>query len=65
MCMGAIIQARIERLVFGCKGPKAGACGSVFDLNPFALYHRVEVAAGILETECRDLLKEFFKKLRK
>lgn len=64
MCMGAIIQARIERLVFGCFDPKAGACGSIFNLNQFAFNHRVKVESEILAAECRDLLRGFFKKLR-
>lgn len=64
MCMGAIIQARIDRLVFGCGDPKAGACGGVFDLNQFPFNHRVQVASGVLETPCRELLQKFFKKLR-
>jgi len=64
MCMGAIIQARIDRLVFGCRDLKAGACGSVLDLNQYPFNHRVTVESGVLETECRDLLQNFFKKLR-
>jgi tRNA(adenine34) deaminase len=61
MCMGAIAQARISRLVFGAYDPKAGAAGSVIDLTESkALNHRFEVNGGVLEDECGELLKEFF-----
>jgi len=61
MCMGAIAQARISRLVFGAYDPKAGAAGSVIDLTDSpALNHRFETNGGILEDECGELLKEFF-----
>ncbi len=65
MCLGAIILARIPRLVFGAHDPKAGACGSVLDFaDNERLNHRVEVAGGILEQESRQLLKGFFRALR-
>ena len=65
MCMGAIAQARISRLVFGAYDPKAGAAGSVIDLTDSpALNHRFEVNGGILETDCGDLLKKFFEARR-
>jgi tRNA(adenine34) deaminase len=65
MCAGAIIQARISRLVFGAKDPKAGACGSVFNLpSERRLNHRVTVCGGILERECQDLMQTFFRGLR-
>jgi tRNA(adenine34) deaminase len=65
MCLGAIILARIPRLVFAAKDPKAGACGSVLDFanNP-RLNHRVEVVGGILEEDSQRMLSEFFKQLR-
>jgi tRNA(adenine34) deaminase len=65
MCLGAVILARIPRLVFGARDPKAGACGSVLDFasNPH-LNHRVEVVGGILEDESQRLLSDFFKELR-
>jgi tRNA(adenine34) deaminase len=65
MCLGAIILARIPRLVFGAKDPKAGACGSVLDFakDP-RLNHRVDVIGGILEEESQRLLTQFFKDLR-
>jgi tRNA(adenine34) deaminase len=66
MCFGAIILARIPRVVFGARDPKAGACGSVFDLPAeHRLNHRVSVTGGILEQESQALLQKFFKELRK
>ena len=65
MCAGAMIHARIQRLVFGARDAKAGATGSVLNvLNHPKLNHRVEVASGILEEECRDLLSRFFRARR-
>jgi tRNA(adenine34) deaminase len=65
MCIGAIILARIHRVVFGAKDPKAGACGSVFDLtNEPRLNHRVEIVGGLLEEESQALLQQFFRQLR-
>ncbi len=66
MCMGAIIQARVERLVFACHDPKAGACGSLYDMSRDSrLNHRVEADFGILKAEAGLLLREFFKGLRR
>ncbi|HLZ34894.1 MAG TPA: tRNA adenosine(34) deaminase TadA [Nitrospira sp.] len=65
MCLGAIILARIPRVVFGAPDPKAGACGSVLNFtNEPRLNHRVEVLGGVLEEESQTLLKQFFKQLR-
>lgn len=65
MCLGAIILARIPRVVFGAKDPKAGACGSVFDFTDEPkLNHRVEVRGGILEQESQTLIQHFFRQLR-
>ncbi|MBI5410655.1 MAG: nucleoside deaminase [Nitrospirae bacterium] len=65
MCAGAIIQSRITRLVFGAKDPKAGACGSVFNLpDERRLNHKVEVLGGVLERESQDLIQTFFRRLR-
>lgn len=65
MCTGAIIQSRIARLVFGAWDPKAGACGSIFDIPAERrLNHRVEVLGGILEQESQALLQQFFQQLR-
>ena len=61
MCIGAMIQARIQRLVFGAYDPKAGAAGSVLDLGgKRELNHRIEVNGGLLEVECSSILKEYF-----
>ncbi|MBH0185878.1 MAG: nucleoside deaminase, partial [Nitrospira sp.] len=65
MCAGAIVQARIARLVFGAWDPKAGACGSLFDIPADRrLNHRVEVMGGILEQESQALLQNFFRPKR-
>lgn len=64
MCMGAVINARIDRVVFGAYDYKAGACGSVMDLTKFGLNHKVDVEGGILKEECVCILKSFFQNLR-
>lgn len=65
MCVGAMIHARIERLVFGAYDHKTGAAGSVFDLaNTGKLNHNVEVTGGILAEPCGTILKNFFKQRR-
>jgi tRNA(adenine34) deaminase len=65
MCIGAIVLARIDRLVFGARDPKAGAVYSVFNIGTDTkLNHSVEVREGVLETECSALLKDFFSKIR-
>jgi tRNA(adenine34) deaminase len=65
MCIGAIILARIPRVVFGARDPKAGACGSVLDFtNEPRLNHRVEVLGGLLEQESQTLIHQFFRQLR-
>ncbi|MBH0185884.1 MAG: nucleoside deaminase [Nitrospira sp.] len=66
MCAGAIVQSRIPRLVFGAWDPKAGACGSLFDIpSDHRLNHRVDdVVGGILEKESQTLLREFFRPKR-
>ena len=64
MCAGAIINSRIERVVFGASDPKAGSVGSVTDLFTFPYNWKPEVRAGCMEDECAALLTEFFKKLR-
>jgi tRNA(adenine34) deaminase len=61
MCAGAIVLARVARLVFGASDPKAGACGSVLDVTGEArLNHRPQVADGLLARECGELLSSFF-----
>jgi len=65
MCAGAIIQSRISRLVFGARDPKAGACGSVFNLpDERRLNHRVQVIGGVMEQESQELMQTFFRNLR-
>ena len=61
MCAGAIVLARVPRVVYGATDPKAGACGSVLDvLGEPRLNHRPEVAGGLLAAECGELLSAFF-----
>jgi tRNA(adenine34) deaminase len=65
MCAGAILHARIARLVYAAPDPKAGACGSVLAvLNHPQLNHKVEVTSGILADECGTMLTEFFRARR-
>jgi len=65
MCAGAIVLARLPRLVFGARDPKAGAVGSLYDIPRDArLNHTVEVTAGVLEAECGGILTEFFRRKR-
>jgi tRNA(adenine34) deaminase len=66
MCMGAILLARVERVVFGCLDPKGGAAGSLYDLSDDRrLNHRVAVTAGVREAECAGILSDFFAALRR
>jgi tRNA(adenine34) deaminase len=66
MCMGAALNARIPRLVFGAFDPKTGAAGSLYNLaNDSRLNHKIELISGIREEECGTLLKEFFRIRRK
>ncbi len=66
MCSGAIIQARIKRVVVGCMNPKAGCAGSILNLLQMEEFnHQAELETGVLEEECSLLMKEFFKELRK
>ena len=66
MCAGAIMNARINRLVFGTKDPRAGACGSVYNLpeDPKSVFH-VDVTSGVLEQKCSSILQVFFRLKRK
>ena len=65
MCMGALVQARIERLVFGAYDPKAGAAGSAIDLSDSPSFnHRFEINGGVLAEECGALLEAFFESRR-
>ena len=65
MCGGAIINARIPRVVFGTRDIRFGAFGSCIDLPKIPLNHTPEITGGILEEECRTILSEYFKKKRK
>lgn len=65
MCTGAIVQARIPRVVIGCMNPKAGCAGSVINLLQMdAFMHKAEITYGVLESECSAMLSDFFKDLR-
>lgn len=65
MCSGAIVQARMKRVYIGCMNPKAGCAGSIFNLLQVPEFnHQVEITKGILEDECSQILKDFFKGLR-
>jgi tRNA(adenine34) deaminase len=65
MCIGAMINARVARLKFGAWDDKAGAVGSVYDLGRDGrLSHRIEIYAGVMEAECAELLREFFRARR-
>jgi tRNA(adenine34) deaminase len=65
MCAGAIVQARIPRLVIGCMNPKAGCCGSVLDMtNEKGFNHQVDVTSGVMGDDCSEMLKSFFRELR-
>lgn len=66
MCAGAMILARIDRLVYGASDPKAGACGSTIDVpGNRSVNHRLEITSGVLQEECSEILKEFFRNKRR
>ncbi len=65
MCAGAMVQARLDRLVFGAYDPKAGAAGTLFDIvRDERLNHSLEVVGGVLEEECAGILQKFFRERR-
>lgn len=64
MCMGAIINARIDQVVFGAYDPKAGCCGTLADFNKLGFNHKPEILGGIRELRCQQLLSDFFAQLR-
>ena len=64
MCAGAIINARIPRVVFGAYDKKAGSCGSVVNLFELPYNHKPQITGGVMEQECSELLTAFFKELR-
>ena len=66
MCLGAMIHARIERVVYGVSDPKSGVCGSTIDLSSESIFnHQILVSGGVLEPECKNILQSFFKLRRK
>ena len=66
MCLGAMMHARIARMVFGTSDPKTGVCGSRADLTTESFFnHEMEISGGVLEKECMELLQSFFKSRRK
>lgn len=65
MCSGALVQSRIDRVVVGCMNPKAGCAGSVLNILQMPEFnHQVELETGVLEEECSQMMKSFFKELR-
>jgi tRNA(adenine34) deaminase len=66
MCAGAIVLSRLDRLIIGAKDPKAGACGSLYNIvQDIRLNHQVQIIPYVLEQECAQMLDAFFKKIRK
>ena len=65
MCAGALVLGRIERIVFGATDPKTGAFGSRLDINSLSLNHKIKVKKGILEKDCAQILKAFFREKRR
>jgi len=66
MCLGAMIHARIERVVFGASDPKSGVCGSTINLSSESIFnHQISLSGGVLEHECKNILQSFFKLRRK
>jgi tRNA(adenine34) deaminase len=66
MCAGALVLSRMDRLVYGCDDPKAGACGSLYNIvQDDRLNHRLEVTSGVLKEQCSQQLQEFFAKRRR
>ena len=66
MCLGAMMHARIKRIVYGASDPKTGVCGSHVDLSSESFFnHEMEINGGVLEKECKELLQSFFKSRRK
>jgi tRNA(adenine34) deaminase len=65
MCMGALIHARIQRIVYGAKDLKWGGCGSLYHMeNDHRLNHKIKVNGGVCENECRQIIQSFFKEKR-
>lgn len=64
MCTGAIINARIPKVIYGAKDDKAGSCGSIINLFELPYNHKPELIGGVMENECRKVLQDFFQELR-
>ena len=66
MCAGAMVNARVERVVYGLPDPRSGCAGGALDITGFSgMLHQVKTTGGILEDECRNLIQDFFRKVRK
>ena len=66
MCAGALVLARLDRLVYGCCDPRAGACGTLYNIvEDGRLNHRLAVSRGVLNEECADLIRTYFRTKRK
>ena len=65
MCAGAMVNARVDKVVYGFSDPRSGCCGSALDITGFeGMLHQVKVQSGVLETECLEQFKEFFRRVR-
>ena len=65
MCMGAIINARVPRVVFGARDKKAGCCGTLYDLNEGKFNHTTQITQGVLEDECGGIIRRYFESKRR
>lgn len=65
MCAGAVINSRIDKVIYGARDLRAGAFGTLFSLNDYPLNHKVEIVGAVLEDECAAILKNYFKTKRK
>ena len=65
MCMGAIINARVPRVVFGARDKKAGCCGTLYDLNEGKFNHTTQITQGVLEQECGGIIRRYFESKRR
>ena len=65
MCMGAIINARVPRVVYGARDKKAGCCGTLYDLNEGKFNHTTQITQGVLEDECGGIIRRYFESKRR
>ena len=65
MCMGAIINARVPRVVYGARDKKAGCCGTLYDLNEGKFNHTTQITQGVLEQECGGIIRRYFESKRR